>query len=71
MVGAAFEKVCNRSVAAKGTVRARASIERFLDGFDVIEPGLVYIPEWRPYSPEDVPEDPGKLWALVGVGRKP
>jgi hypothetical protein len=35
-----------------------------------VDPGLVYIPEWRPDSPDDVPDDPGKFWALVGVGRK-
>jgi hypothetical protein len=33
------------------------------------QPGLVWIPEWRPDSPGDVPADPSKYWALVGVGR--
>jgi len=31
----------------------------------------VYVPEWRPGSPADVPDDPGQFWSLVGVGRKP
>jgi len=70
-VGAMFETVYNRSVAARATLRSRADIARFFDGFDLLDPGLVYIPEWRPDSPEDVPEDPGKFWGLVGVGLRP
>jgi hypothetical protein len=40
------------------------------DGFTLVEPGLVWLPEWRPDAPEDVPEDPSEYWALVGVGRR-
>jgi hypothetical protein len=67
----AAEKVYNRSVATSVHVRPRADILRFFDGFDLVEPGLVYIPEWRPDSPQDVPEDPSTFWGLVGAGRKP
>ncbi len=66
----ALQTVYNRSVAAHAAVRPRAAIERFFDGFELVRPGLVYIPEWRPDSPADVPEDPGRIWGLVGVGRK-
>jgi hypothetical protein len=48
-----------------------AEILRFFDGFDLVDPGLVYIPQWRPDSPADVPSDPSKFWDLVGVARKP
>ena len=67
----AAEKVYNRSVAKSVHVRSRADILRFFDGFDLVDPGLVYIPEWRPDSPEGLPEDPSMFWGLVGVGRKP
>jgi hypothetical protein len=67
----AAEQVYNRSVATNVHVRSRADILQFFDGFDLVDPGLVYIPEWRPDSPGDVPEDPSKFWGLVGVGRKP
>jgi S-adenosyl methyltransferase len=70
-VAQATEKVYNRSVATEVHMRSRAEILRFFDGFDLVDPGLVYIPQWRPDSPDDVPRDPSKLWALVGVGRKP
>jgi hypothetical protein len=69
-VAQATEKVYNRSVATNVHVRSRADILRFFDGFELVDPGLVYIPEWRPDSPEDVPEDPSKFWCLVGVGRR-
>ena len=38
--------------------------------FELVDPGLVYVSQWRPDSPADVPSDPGQLWGLVGVGRK-
>jgi S-adenosyl methyltransferase len=71
MLADATEKVYNRSVSTRAQVRSRAEIRRFFDGFDLVDPGLVYVPEWRPDSPDDVPEDPGKIWILAGVGRKP
>jgi S-adenosyl methyltransferase len=70
MVAQATEKVYNRSVSTRAHVRSRAEILRFFDGFDLVDPGLVYVPEWRPDSPDDVPEDPSKIWILVGVGRR-
>jgi len=70
-VAQATEKVYNRSVAASATVRSRAQIERFFDGFELVEPGLTYMSQWRPDTPDDVPGDPGRHWGLVGVGHKP
>jgi len=67
----AAEKVYQRSVPTQGRARSRTEILGFFEGFDLLEPGLVYIPQWRPDSPDDVPADPGKFWFLVGVARKP
>jgi S-adenosyl methyltransferase len=67
----AAEKVFNRSSAIQAHARTRAEILRFFDGFELVDPGLVRIPLWRPDSPADVPEDPERFWGLVGVGRKP
>jgi hypothetical protein len=69
--GQAAEKVYNRSVAAELHVRSRAEIQRFFGDFELVDPGVVDIPRWRPDSPGDVPSDPTKFWGLVGVGRKP
>jgi hypothetical protein len=65
----ATAKVYEGRVAARSAIRPRAEILRFFDGFSLIDPGLVYLPEWRPDSPSDVPEDPRKYWGLVGVGQ--
>jgi hypothetical protein len=61
--------VYNSRVAAQLSVRTRDEIAALFDGFTLVEPGLVWIPEWRPDSPADVPENPEQFWALVGVGR--
>jgi hypothetical protein len=70
-VAHATEKVYNRSVATDLHLRSRAEILRFFDGFELVDPGLVYAPMWRPDSPADVPSDPSQFGCLVGVGRKP
>jgi hypothetical protein len=71
-VAQAFEKVYNRSSSTQVHVRSRDEILRFFDGFELLAPGLVYIPQWRLDSPAEPPGDPGKLWGeLVGVARKP
>jgi SAM-dependent methyltransferase len=59
----------NSRVAAQLRVRTRDEIAALFDGFTLVEPGLVWIPEWRPDSPADVPENPDQFWALVGMGR--
>jgi SAM-dependent methyltransferase len=49
--------------------RSRAEILRFFDGFELVEPGLVWVHDWRPESPEDRPEQLASL-NYGGVGRK-
>ncbi len=52
--------------------RSRAEIERFFDGFELVEPGLVYLPLWRPEGPDDLfLEQPERCSGFTGVGRKP
>jgi nucleotide-binding universal stress UspA family protein len=66
----AAERLYN-SRAADGQARSREQIAGFFGDWDLAEPGLVYVPEWRPDSPGDVPGDPAKYWFLAGVARKP
>jgi SAM-dependent methyltransferase len=70
VVADAVEKVYNRSVATDLHIRSRAEILRFFDGFDLVDPGLVFLPQWRPDAPGDVPADPASFGNLVGVARK-
>ncbi|MGH3203927.1 MAG: SAM-dependent methyltransferase, partial [Streptosporangiaceae bacterium] len=64
-----FETVYNSRVTARLIMRSRDEITGLCDGFTLLAPGLVWIPQWRPDRSDDVPEDPSKYWALVGVGR--
>ncbi|WP_221352776.1 SAM-dependent methyltransferase [Streptomyces beigongshangae] len=49
-------------------LRSRAEIERFFDGFELVEPGLAQVPFWRP----DGPPPPGsdEIGFYGGVARK-
>jgi hypothetical protein len=55
--------------------RTRAEVATLLDGFDLIDPGVVYLPQWRPDSPHDVGEHPELSSSYAAVGhlrnRKP
>jgi len=49
--------------------RSRDDIERFFDGFDLVEPGLVFPALWRP-DESLATEAQGAEWMFAGVGRK-
>ncbi|BCJ61098.1 SAM-dependent methyltransferase [Micromonospora endophytica] len=50
------------------SVRSRAELTAFFDGFQLVEPGVVWVPQWRPETPEDA-EDAERAVFLGGVGR--
>ncbi|MFG2500698.1 SAM-dependent methyltransferase [Streptomyces sp. NPDC048441] len=49
-------------------LRTRAEIERFFDGFDLVEPGLAQAPFWRPEGTP--PEASREIGFYAGVARK-
>jgi hypothetical protein len=50
-------------------MRSREAIARFFEGYDMVDPGLVPMPQWRPETaPED--EDAYSFSGFAGVGRK-
>jgi hypothetical protein len=57
-----------RSATNTAHTRSKEEIARFFDGFDIVEPGLVYLPLWR--HDGVVPEQPERAWLYAGVGRK-
>ncbi|WP_240437720.1 SAM-dependent methyltransferase [Sciscionella marina] len=59
-----------RKTANPVTLRSKTAIEPFFDGFELIEPGLVFTPQWRPDETETDTE-PEKSGVYAGVGRKP
>lgn len=52
------------------TLRTRAEVGRLFAGFELIDPGVVYVTEWHPEA-DDEARPPRQLAQLVGVGRKP
>ena len=70
-VGAEVGRIYERSTSPI-TGRSRAEVARFFDGFDLVEPGLVQLPWWRPDTADGtVPADSEKVWIYAGVGIKP
>jgi SAM-dependent methyltransferase len=59
-----------RSATDAVTSRHRAEIEGLFAGWDLVEPGVVWVPEWRPDHPYDVGPDPSSSTISGGVARK-
>lgn len=52
-------------------MRSKPEIEQLFDGFELVEPGLVYLPLWRPEGPDDLfLDEPERCTGFAGVGRK-
>lgn len=52
-------------------IRTRAEIAKFFEGLELVEPGLVYVPLWRPEEQGDLLLDrPEEASGFAGVGRK-
>lgn len=57
--------------ASRYQYRTLAKIRRFFDGLNLVEPGLVHIPLWRPESPQDLlVDEPQRSLCFAGVGLK-
>jgi hypothetical protein len=66
----ALEKVFMQALG-RGKVRSKEEIESFFAGLELLPPGVVFNPEWRPDEPVQYPLDLGGLMVMCGVGRKP
>ena len=62
--------VLRRSLG-RGQVRSRAQIMGFFDGLELVSPGVVFLPWWRPDAPVEQPAPPGSTLMLGGVGLRP
>ena len=51
-------------------LRGHGQVSSFFDGFDLVEPGLVQAPLWRPEGKRPRPRDLEKIGIYAGVGRK-
>ena len=60
-----------RAGVGRGQFRTMAEVAAFLDGLDLVDPGVVTVSEWRP--DEDTPsvqDNPVLRLAAVGIARK-
>ncbi|HEY0601535.1 MAG TPA: SAM-dependent methyltransferase [Herpetosiphonaceae bacterium] len=52
--------------------RSAEEIRRLFDGLDLVEPGIVYGPLWRPEASSDLfLDEPSRSLVIGGIGRKP
>jgi hypothetical protein len=63
-------QLSRQTTSGAAAPRSRAQVERFFAGFDLVDPGLVWAPQWRPDSPDDVADRPELSINYVGVGRR-
>ena len=57
----------NDNVATPQTRRGRAEVARFFTGLDLVDPGLVQLPDWRPAAGDPIAPTSG----YGAVARKP
>jgi hypothetical protein len=58
----------SKNSATTAYIRTAEQIGRFFTGFELVEPGLVYMPLWR--HDGQVPDQAEQTWLYAGVGRK-
>jgi S-adenosyl methyltransferase len=63
------ESAYRSRVAGQLCMRTTAEITGLFQGFTLVDPGVVWLPLWRPDPGEAVPEEPHRYWFQAGVGR--
>jgi S-adenosyl methyltransferase len=54
----------------KGTFRSRRRVGELLADWDLVDPGVVWVSEWRPDWPDEVRADPSAQVMIAAMGRK-
>ncbi|MET7399321.1 SAM-dependent methyltransferase [Dactylosporangium sp. NPDC005572] len=65
------ENTYKQQTATPFQPRTRTQIAQFFTGLEMVEPGLVWLPQWRPApgDPADFTDSPPTSSCLAGVGR--
>lgn len=66
-----LREIYQNSEVGLGYFRSRPAILSFLDGLDLVDPGLVAVSDWWPDGPRLHAQDPVQRLALGAVARKP
>jgi hypothetical protein len=67
----AAQEQYNESGAIPYRLRSPEQIAGFFEGLELVEPGVVSCPRWRPDPPGTSDGGPAEVDAYGGVGRKP
>ena len=67
---AAVGKLYKSKATSPVTARSHDEIHSLFTGFDLVDPGLVHVPLWRPGPDDVIPDNPSEYWVYAGVGRK-
>ncbi len=59
-----------RTGLGRAQFRTMNEVRELFDGLELVEPGLVPVPDWRP-EPPAIRDHPVLEMACVGVARKP
>lgn len=59
-----------REVNEQLQVRSYEEITSWFDGMELVEPGVTFLPDWRPDSADEA-DDPARLLGYGGVARQP
>ena len=59
-----------RGAGTPMTMRSREQITALFDGFTLLDPGVVYLPLWRPDNPATVPVSPERFTGYAGAARR-
>jgi S-adenosyl methyltransferase len=70
-VGVAAQDHYNQSGAVPYRLRSPEQLAGFFDGLQLVEPGVVSVPRWRPDPADTRDGQPAEVDAFGGVGRKP
>lgn len=70
---ASAKDIYKRQTATPLTLRPKAGVALFFEGLELVEPGVVWVPQWRPEptDPQDFVDSPRASGTLAGVARKP
>ncbi|MBP2326423.1 hypothetical protein JOF56_006808 [Kibdelosporangium banguiense] len=66
-----LREIYQNSSVGLGYFRSRTEILSYLDGLELVEPGLVAVSDWWPDGPRLKEQDPVQRLALGAVARKP
>jgi SAM-dependent methyltransferase len=64
-------EVYSRSTSPDAAIRTAEEISRFFGDFEMVDPGLVWVSQWRNAADADPDERPEDIAIMAGVGRKP